>query len=162
MRKLNFKLIGARRKSLHRKIGTNSVIIPSMTHISNYRYFKIFGNEGGVGNYNTSVDNDKFFVDQFGEYCRSVRGTCKTEVTFYGAPDQILSGTIWVKAPAYTTKKIDTGSNIVTLKERTGGIAGGCFIFKMVNKECKGRKTLAWSKPTIVVYAKERNPSDDF
>ena len=110
----------------------------------------------------TTVDNDKFFVDQFGEYCRSVRGTCKTEVTFYGAPDQILSGTIWVKAPAYTTKKIDTGSNIVTLKERTGGIAGGCFIFKMVNKECKGRKTLAWSKPTIVVYAKERNPSDDF
>ena len=109
-----------------------------------------------------TVDNDKFFVGQFGEHCRAVRGTCKTEVTFYGAPDKILSGTIWVAAPAYTTKKIDTGSNIVTLRERTGGIADGCIIFKMVNKECKGRKTLAWGKPLIVVYAKERNPSDEF
>lgn len=110
----------------------------------------------------TTVDNDKFFVDQFGEHCRYVRGTCKTEVTFYGAPDQILSGRIWIKAPAYTTKVINTGAGSVTMRERTGGIARGCFVFKAVTKECKGRKTLAWNKPTIVVYAKDRNPTDEF
>lgn len=110
----------------------------------------------------TTVDNDKFFVEQFGTNCRRITGTCFTEVTFYGAPDQVLSGTIWAKAPAYTTKKIDTGNGTVLIKERTGGIADGCLIFKVMPKKCKGRKTLAYSMPTIVVYAKERNPQDDF
>ena len=108
----------------------------------------------------TTVDNDKFFVDQFGENLTHVVGLCRTEVTFYGAPDQVISGTIWVKAPAYTTKVIDTGSGSVTIRERTGGIKNGCFIFKMPVRPCKGRKSLCWSKPTIIVYAKDRNPSD--
>ena len=109
-----------------------------------------------------TVDNDKFFVDQFGENLRYIRGRCKTEVTFYGAPEQILSGTIRVKAPAYTTKVINTGSGSVVTRERTGGIKDGCLVFKLGVKECKGRKTLAWNKPTIIVYAKERNPTDEF
>ena len=108
----------------------------------------------------TTVDNDKFFVDQFGENLTKIVGRCRTEVTFYGAPDQVISGTIWVKAPAYTTKVIDTGSGSVTIRERTGGIKNGCFIFKMPVRPCKGRKSLCWSKPTIIVYAKDRNPSD--
>lgn len=110
----------------------------------------------------STVDNDKFFVDQFGENCQGLGGKCETEVTFYGAPNQVLSGNITVKAPAYTTKTIDTGSGSVTMRERTGGIKNGCFIFKLMPSECKGRKTLAFSKPTIVVYAKERNPTDQF
>ena len=109
-----------------------------------------------------TVDDDKFFVELFGKNCRNVQGRCRTEVTFYGAPDKILSGTIWVTAPAYTTKLINTGSGSVSIKERTGGIANGCFVIKLMNKKCSGRKTLAWGKPTIVVYARERNPSEDF
>lgn len=108
----------------------------------------------------TTVDNDKFFVDQFGENLTRIVGRCRTEVTFYGAPEQVLSGTIWVKAPAYTTKVIDTGAGAITVRERTGGLKHGCFIFKMPIKPCKGRKSLCWSKPVIIVYAKERNPSD--
>ena len=91
-----------------------------------------------------------------------VVGRCRTEVTFYGAPEQILSGTIWVKAPAYTTKTINTGSGTVTIRERTGGLKYGCFIFKLPVRPCQGRKSVSWSKPTIIVYAKERNPSDPF
>ncbi len=140
--------------------------VPATLHYSTQTltggYFRISPclKSSALGN---TVDNDKFFVDQFGENLTGVIGLCRTEVTFYGAPEQVVSGTIWVKAPAYTTKVIDTGSGeAVTIRERTGGIKNGCLIFKLPIKPCKGRKSLCWSAPTIVVYAKERNPSDPF
>ena len=107
------------------------------------------------------VDDDSYFLDMFGENNSAIGGKCKTQVTFYGAPDQVVSGEIIVSAPKKRTRTIDFGGGKkVVENERTGGIAQGGFIVKCVVEKCKGRQTLAYSKPTLVVFARERHPSE--
>lgn len=92
----------------------------------------------------TSVDDDKKLVDVFGENCQNIRGRCKTQVTLYGASDQIVSGRFLVSAPAYRNG------------EPTGGIKDGVLVFKAVVKDRETRATLAFSKPILLVYAVDR------
>lgn len=108
-----------------------------------------------------TVDNDKYFRDKFGENNSNIIGRCVTEVTFFGAPDKVISGSIAVVAPAITEYTIDAGNGeSITVKERTGGIENGCIIVKTVIPERKGRATLAYSKPTLIIYARERKIDD--
>ena len=108
-----------------------------------------------------TVDNDKFFIDRFGENNENIIGKCFTEVTFFGAPDKVISGRISVVAPAITEYSIDAGDGEkITVKERTGGIKNGCIIVKTLIKEREGRATLAYSKPVLVIYARDRRIDD--
>lgn len=107
-----------------------------------------------------AVDNDRAFRDLFGEHCERLKGYCHTTVLFRGAPDQVLSGALTVRAPAYDTRVIDAGERRV-LRERTGGLAGGVIIVKAEIQPGKGRKTLAFSPPQLLIYARDRDPEDE-
>ena len=108
-----------------------------------------------------TVDNDKYFLDRFGEHNEGIMGKCVTEVTFYGAPNQVISGNIVVTALAQTSTTMTVnGERINMLSERTGGIDQGGFIVHVEIPERKGRATLAFSKPVLVIYARERGENE--
>jgi hypothetical protein len=57
-------------------------------------------------------DSDQSFVNLYGVNCTNCLGRCTTELTFTGAPDQILSGYITAKAPKETTRTVNVGNGI--------------------------------------------------
>ena len=107
-----------------------------------------------------AVDNDQLFIDQFGPNCTRFKGFCHTEMLFKGAPDQVLSGEIRVRAKAYDTRIINYGEGTATLTERTGGMKSGILIAKMEIKPTTGRKTFAYSLPKLLIYARDRAQTD--
>ena len=100
----------------------------------------------------------KEFKKLYGENAQFVRGKCETEVTFTGPPNKILSGNIIVKAQAETKYSYQIGKTTVTYNERTGGIKDGFIVFHCTPKSTAGRATVCYGVPTLLIYAKERNP----
>lgn len=125
------------------------------TNSGEFRKPSFMGNEIATNN------DDMAFVELFGEAQSRCFGRCITDVTFTGAPNRILSGNIGVIAKAYTKRTIDTGNGSVTYYERTGGLANGCLIVKCPPADAgEGLCTETMGLPTIIIYAKERNPKD--
>ena len=108
----------------------------------------LFGNELGS---DWSIGK---FKEIFGQHATLVGAIpAKGTVTIYGASDVVLSGTLLVQAPPITTHTIGA----YTWTEKTGGINEPGFLIEIdVNKEGGHRKSLAYSAPGIIIYAKEK------
>ena len=125
-------------------------------------YFKkptFYGNELGTLSENT----DRKFKELFGEHCTNISSRCHTEVTFYGKPDTIISGTITAIAPAKHKFSYSINGSDMTIEENTGGLSDGMFVLQVDEgpEKLRGRKTEAWSNPTIVVYAEDINLTEE-
>lgn len=93
------------------------------------------------------------FREIFGEHATLVGRKVTGQVTIYGACDTVISGSITVQAPATTTHTIGTYS----WTENTGGISEAGFLIEVNVNEAGGeRKTLAYSIPDVLIYAKEK------
>lgn len=106
------------------------------------------------------IENDDKFIDLFGKNNERLHGTCSTTVVFTGAPNRIISGNIDVYAKATTDTEVDVGGGQkVKYSERTGGLRQGCFIVKVsVDKAAGGLDTQTFQLPSLLIYAKEKNP----
>lgn len=103
------------------------------------------------------MDDDKAFVDLFGQYAENCYGQCETEMTITGAPNKILSGELRFYAKGVTETSMDLG-NGTTLKysENTGGIKQGFLIVSCAPISTEtGRDTVCYSVPELLIYAKE-------
>ena len=125
-------------------------------------YFKkptFYGNELETLSENT----DRKFKELFGEHCTNISSRCHTEVTFYGKPDTIISGTITAIAPAKHKFSYSINGSDMTIEENTGGLSDGMFVLQVDEgpEKLRGRKTEAWSNPTIVVYAEDINLTEE-
>lgn len=94
-------------------------------------------------------------------------GKATGQVTITGLPNSIVSGILYVRAPAVTAKTYNFNGNNVKVIERTGGLRRTGFIFmpkvKVRDADEKGQKLacLAGSKPKLVVYLSERDVTTD-
>ena len=104
--------------------------------------------------------SDESFVKLYGENCSNCFGVCETELTFTGAPNQILSGYITAAAPAQTERYIDAGNGIkYTYKQKTGGIKNGLIIARcQVTNTGAGRMTKTYNVPKLIIFAKDIDP----
>lgn len=122
-------------------------------------YFRkptFYGTE--LGKISGTGNNSKKFIDLFGENCENIGPSCFTEVTFYGKPNTILTGNIVAIAPKEHKFTYNFGEK-VTATEKTGGLADGCFVLEIrPSEKAKGRKTMSWNDPLIVVYAEDEDP----
>lgn len=101
-------------------------------------------------------NKDEKFTQLFGQNCEGCYGICETQVTFVGRPDSILSGQITVRAPEKTTYNINLGGGKKYKYEQlTGGIKNGIIICSMAPVGTEGRVTKCYSKPKLVIFAKE-------
>ena len=114
-----------------------------------------FGSEMG-----TKVDDR--FISLFGKNCTRCMGICTTQVTLIGPPDAIISGDIIVKAPKEKVYKIKTGNGTgYTYTQRTGGIEKGIIICSVSpSKNNVGRVTKCYTKPKLVIFAKQAKKYD--
>ena len=118
-----------------------------------FRTPQFSGNEIG-----DKLQDDMAFIKLFGDHAQSCFGKCKTTVTFTGAPNQILSGSLKVIAPEKVQKvvQIEQG-NAVRVNERTGGISQGFFVVKCYPTSFgAGRMTKTYTIPKLLIYARER------
>lgn len=84
-----------------------------------------------------------------------ITGRASGTVTVYGCPNTILSGSIYAYARDITTR---TCGDVVTY-ERTGGLKYTGFYVKNVPEPIEGgsgRCGVCFSRPRIIIYAKER------
>ena len=106
----------------------------------------------------TKIDSDKEFIELFGDHCERCFGKCTTEVTFTGVPLFLLTGHIDVQAPAVTKHEVSFGGQTYEYVERTGGIDQGMFVVRCAPiTSGDGRMTKCYKKPTLLIYAKERD-----
>lgn len=110
------------------------------------------------GTERTGFGYDTFQKNIFGNHCESLLGTCKGKIKLFGRPNTILSGNISVSAPAVTVRELQDGTKI---KERTGGLDKTGVMIGVNLKHGGERKTLCWNTPYIVVYARERERTED-
>ena len=118
-----------------------------------FRTPQFSGNEIG-----DKLQDDMAFIKLFGDHAQSCFGKCRTTVTFTGAPNQILSGSLKVIAPEKVQKvvQIEQG-NAVRVNERTGGISQGFFVVKCYPTSFgAGRMTKTYTIPKLLIYARER------
>ena len=98
-----------------------------------------------MGNEIADKSDDESFRALFGENQSNCRGLCKTEVTFTGAPNRIIWGTITVTAPAQKDNKPN------------GGLKNGCIIVSCPpSDDGEGLCTETVGIPKLLIYAKER------
>jgi len=87
-------------------------------------------------------------------------GKATGEVTLYGLPNTILSGSLACYAKAYTERSYHLPEGTVTMAERTGGYKSGAFVFRLeiaspVNNG--ERKSVSAGVPTVLIYLRERS-----
>lgn len=110
------------------------------------------------GNERTGFGQETFEKDIYGDHCESLFGTCKGSIKLFGRPNTILSGNLSVSAPAVTVRELKDGTII---KERTGGLENTGFMVGVKIDNGGKRKTLCWELPYVVVYARERERTED-
>jgi hypothetical protein len=131
---------------------TGLELVSGVTHSS----FKEF--IGGDDETENGLNSDKKFL---------FTGKATGQVTLTGLPNSIISGILYVRAPATTTKTYNFNGNNVKVVERTGGLKRTGFIFmpkvEVRAADEKGQKLacLAGSKPKLVVYLSERDVTTD-
>lgn len=122
----------------------------------------------------TDYENDMKFLELFGTRSKGVfsldkiAGKCVGNVTLYGRPDTVLpessmENIIQFRAPAtwHGQYKAPQNGDVTTVDfyERTGGMPSGAVIIGVKLQNKNTRQTLAWHTPTVLIYAKERDPS---
>jgi hypothetical protein len=85
-------------------------------------------------------------------------GAVKGTATFYGAPNTILSGQVYVYAKAMTKRTYKTPEGDVTFMERTGGYRSGAFTFRLeVTDNVQSRRTgITCGIPQVLIFLRER------
>lgn len=107
----------------------------------------------------TNLLYDDAFIALFGEHCERCYGKCSTEVTLTGPPNFLISGHVVFEAPATTRHEIDFNGKQYEYVERTGGIDQGMLVVRCAPiSSGDGRVTKCYKKPTLLIYAKERDP----
>jgi hypothetical protein len=87
-----------------------------------------------------------------------ISGTVEGELTFYGAPNSIISGEVYCYAPALTQRKYNVDGNEVVTWERTGGLKyTGFSVGVELEPVTDNRQGICFSLPKILVYLKERD-----
>ena len=109
----------------------------------------------GGGQLQRDGGTDQAFVDMFGKEATKCMGVCTSEITLTGAPNQIITGTITVKAQAITKKSINVGGTTYVRNERTGGIKNGFIIVQCAPVNSARRSTLCYEIPTLLIYARD-------
>lgn len=110
------------------------------------------------GNERTGFGQETFEKDIYGDHCESLFGTCRGTIKLFGRPNTILSGNLSVSAPAVTVRELKDGTIV---KERTGGLDNTGFMVGVNLAHGGKRKTLCWNTPYIVVYARERDRTEE-
>lgn len=114
---------------------------------------------GGNDETNNGLESDK---DGDG-IKRIFSGKANGQITLTGLPNCIISGILYVSAPAIRVNTYNFAGNSVTVTERTGGLRKTGFAFipsvsvGAPDKDGQNLACIAVSKPRIVVYLAERD-----
>ena len=128
----------------------------------------LVGDELGAGNWGDSsvmdvyTGNQGFNVADLGPNA-TIGGTVTGQVTLYGLPNTILSGSVYVYAKAETSRTYNFADGTsTTLQERTGGYRSGAFVFRLeVDGPVSNKRTgLTAGIPTVLLYMRERDLSE--
>ena len=96
------------------------------------------------------------------------KGKATGKITVTGLPNCIVSGILYLRAPATKTHTYNFAGQTVSTVERTGGLKKTGFAFKVKVKQRKPDEEgqslacVGITKPKIVVYLKERSLTDAF
>lgn len=134
---------------------TGLELAQGVTHSS----FKDFlgGNDETDNGLNNEEDNRFLFS-----------GKVKGKITLTGLPNCIVSGVLYVRAPAIRETSYTINGETVIARERTGGLRYTGFTFmpslSVRGPDANGQSLtcIAGEKPKLVVYLKERDVTQDF
>ena len=99
----------------------------------------------------------------------ALQGNATGTVTFYGSPNTILYGNVYVFAKAVTTRQYHLADgSTVTMSERTGGYRCGAFVFKLLVDHIRAeqiagqgvRTGVTCGVPKVLIYLGERKITD--
>ena len=103
--------------------------------------------------------NNKAYWDRqiVGNELQKFVGKCQADITLKGSPNTFLRGKLRMKAPKQKIRWIGTTAH----QERTGGMSTGILIRPTIKSQ-SNRATMAYSRPYILAYLKQRKPEDNF
>lgn len=103
--------------------------------------------------------NNKAYWDRqiVGNELQKFVGKCQADITLKGSPNTFLRGKLRMKAPKQKIRWIGTTAH----QERTGGMSTGILIRPTIKSQ-SNRATMAYSRPYILAYLKQRKSEDNF
>ena len=91
-----------------------------------------------------------------------ISGQVFGQLTFYGPPDTLVTGTLCAYALAKTVRSYTANDTEVVTYERTGGLKyTGFSVGVELDSVTNNRQGLCFTLPTVLVYVKERDNTID-